>query len=116
MRTSDTLDDMPTPASEPQSQQPRRLRRVHEGRVGAGVAAGLGEYFGLDPVLFRVLFATSAFFGGAGIIAYLLAWAAIPDEGTEHAAVDGWFDELRRRRVPLWVVAGAGGLLIWLVA
>jgi phage shock protein PspC (stress-responsive transcriptional regulator) len=113
MTTSDTLDDMTPPAP---TARPRRLRRVHEGRVGAGVAAGLGEYFGLDPVLFRVLFATSAFFGGAGIIAYLLAWAAIPDEGTEHAAVDGWFDELRRRRVPLWVVAGGAGLLIWLVA
>ncbi|HEU5265819.1 MAG TPA: PspC domain-containing protein [Jatrophihabitans sp.] len=113
MPTSDTRDDMTPPAPAP---RPRRLRRVREGRIGAGVAAGLGEYFGLDPVLFRVLFATSAFFGGAGIIAYLIAWAAIPDESTEHAAVDGWFDALRARRVPLWVMAVVGGLLLWLVA
>ena len=115
MTTSDTLDDMPAPAPEPPA-QPRRLRRVHEGRIGAGVAAGLGRYFGLDPVLFRVLFATSAFFGGAGVIAYLIAWAAIPDEHTEHAAVDGWFDALRRRRVPLWLVTIVGGFLLWSVA
>jgi phage shock protein PspC (stress-responsive transcriptional regulator) len=113
MTTSDTLDDMTPPAPPP---GPRRLRRAREGRIGAGVAAGLGEYFGLDPVLFRVLFATSAFFGGAGIIAYLIAWAAIPDESTQHAAVDGWVDTLRARRVPLWVVAVVGGLLLWLVA
>jgi phage shock protein PspC (stress-responsive transcriptional regulator) len=116
MTTSDTLDDMPAPAPEPAAQQPRRLRRVHEGRIGAGVAAGLGRYFGLDPVLFRVLFATAAFFGGAGVIAYLIAWAAIPDERTEHAAVDQWFDSLRQRRVPLWVVTIVGGFLLWSIA
>ena len=67
-------------------------------------------------MLFRVLFATAAFFGGAGILAYLLAWAAIPDEGTEHAPIDGWVAALRRRHVPLWVVVVAGLALFWLVA
>ena len=61
------------------------------------------------PVLFRVLFATSAFFGGAGVIAYLIAWAAIPEEGTERAPIDGWVGRCadagsrrvaRRRRRP----------------
>ena len=97
---------------------PRRrlLRRSRSGRVAAGVSAGLGEYFGVDPVLFRVLFATSAFFGGAGILAYLLAWAAVPDEGTQHAPIDGWVTALRRRHVPLWVVVVVGLALFWLVA
>ncbi len=112
MSTSDTLDPV-TPARHPAG---RKLRRSHTGRVGAGVAAGLGEYFGLDPVLFRVLFATSAFFGGAGIIAYLIAWAAIPEEGTEHAPIDGWAAALRGKRVPLWAVVFGGGVLLWLVA
>ena len=102
----------PTPAFD----QRRRLRRSRTDRVGAGVAGGLGEYFGLDPVLFRVLFATAAFFGGAGILAYLLAWAAIPDAGTERAAIDGWVSSLRRRKVPIWLVAAGAGLLLWLVA
>ena len=66
---------------------------------GAGVAGGLGDYFRVEPVLFRVLFATAAFFGGAGVLGYLLAWAAIPEEGTEKAAIDGWVASLRRRRV-----------------
>ena len=67
----------------------------------------------LDPVLFRVLFATAAFFGGAGILAYLLAWAAIPEAGTARAAIDGWIGELRRRHVPFWVVAVLAGLFLW---
>jgi phage shock protein PspC (stress-responsive transcriptional regulator)/FtsH-binding integral membrane protein len=95
---------------------PRTLRRSRSNRVGAGVAAGLGEYFGFDPVLFRVLFATAAFFGGAGIVAYVLAWAAIPEEGTERAPIDGWIARLRHRRVPVWAVAVAAGLLLWLLA
>jgi phage shock protein PspC (stress-responsive transcriptional regulator) len=94
----------------------RLLRRSRTNRVAAGVSSGLGEYFGLDPVLFRVLFATSAFFGGAGILAYLLAWAAIPEEGTEHAPIDGWIQALRRRRVPVWLVAIVGGLVLWAAA
>jgi phage shock protein PspC (stress-responsive transcriptional regulator) len=77
------------------------------------VAGGLGEYFDVDPVLFRVLFATAAFFGGAGVIAYLLAWAAIPEQGTRRAEIDRLIDELRRRRVPVWLVIGVGGLLVW---
>ena len=95
---------------------PRLLRRSRTDRIGAGVAGGLGEYFDVDPVLFRVLFATAAFFGGAGVLAYLLAWAAIPEQGTGHAPIDGFVRGLRRRRVPVWLVAIVAGALFWAVA
>ena len=113
MTTSDTSTAMPAPDAPADE---RRLRRSRTSRVGAGVAGGLGEYFAVDPVLFRVLFATSAFFGGAGILAYLLAWAAIPDAGTERAAIDRWVGELRRRHVPPWLVITVAGVLLWAVA
>ena len=117
-RPRDTLDAMTTtdPSVTPPPAETRTLRRSRTDRVGAGVAGGLGSYFGLDPVLFRVLFATAAFFGGAGILAYLLAWAAIPEEGTGRAPIDGWIRELRRRQVPFWLVAGIAGLLLWIIA
>ena len=94
----------------------RVLRRSRTDRVGAGVAGGLGEYFNVDPVLFRVLFAVSAFFGGAGILAYLVAWAAIPEEGAPNAAIDRFIAGLRLRRVPVWLVAIVAGLLLWALA
>ncbi|MGI8760960.1 MAG: PspC domain-containing protein [Jatrophihabitantaceae bacterium] len=94
----------------------RVLRRSRTDRVASGVAGGLGEYFAVDPVLFRVLFATAAFFGGAGVLAYLLAWVAIPEQGTVNAPIDRFVSELRRRRVPVWIVALAGALLLWAVA
>lgn len=112
-----TIDSTTMPETTPPPPSPGRvLRRTRTGRVGAGVSSGLGRYFGVDPVLFRVLFATSAFFGGAGIIAYLLAWAAIPDEGTERAPIDGWIAGMRRHRVPFWTVAIVAGILLWAVA
>jgi phage shock protein PspC (stress-responsive transcriptional regulator)/FtsH-binding integral membrane protein len=111
-----TTTDMTTPIPPTTPPPTRRLRRSRTDRIGAGVAGGLGEYFGIDPVIFRVLFATAAFFGGAGVLAYLLAWAAIPEEGTEHAAIDGWVSSLRNRRVPVWLIVVAAALLLWLVA
>src|SRR3954462_10150474 len=112
MTTSDTM----TAFEQPPTSGHRLLRRSRTDRVGAGVASGLGEYFGVDPVLFRVLFATSAFFGGAGILAYVLAWASIPEAGTERAPVDGWIASLRARRVPVWAVVIVGGLFLWAAA
>jgi phage shock protein PspC (stress-responsive transcriptional regulator) len=112
-----TTTDMTPPSVPPAASAPvRRLRRSRSDRIGAGVSGGLGTYFGVDPVLFRVLFATAAFFGGAGLLAYLLAWAVIPEEGTERGAIDSWVSELRRRRIPFWLVAVLGAVVLWLVA
>ena len=110
----DTMGGYPPPPA-PTSER-RMLRRNKTNRVAAGVCSGLGDYFGLDPVLFRVLFATAAFFGGAGILAYLLAWAAIPEAGTEHAPIDGLIAWMRRHRFPVWLAAAVAGLILWAVA
>ncbi len=113
MTTSDTISGYSAP---PPTSGRRMLRRNRTNRVAAGVCSGLGDYFALDPVLFRVLFATAAFFGGAGILAYLLAWAAIPEAGTEHAPIDGFIAWMRRRRFPMWLAAILAGLFLWAVA
>jgi len=107
--TSMTDSNTPPPADS----RPRLLRRSSTDRVASGVCGGLGEYFGVDPVIFRVLFATTAFFG-AGIVAYLVAWAAIPERGTATSSLDRVGAELRRRRVPAWVVVGVGAVAAWL--
>jgi phage shock protein PspC (stress-responsive transcriptional regulator) len=43
-----------------------------------GVAGGLAEYSGIDPVLWRVGFVGLTIFGGAGVLVYLLLWALVP--------------------------------------
>jgi len=61
--------------------EPRRLLRSSSDRVLVGVAGGLGRYFGVDPVVFRIGFALSIFFGGLGALAYLLLAVFVPTDG-----------------------------------
>jgi phage shock protein PspC (stress-responsive transcriptional regulator) len=57
------------------------LVRKRDGRMVAGVCAGLADYLGSDVTLIRVIVAAIAVLtGGAGILAYLVAWAIIPEE------------------------------------
>lgn len=58
------------------------LVRSRKGRMVAGICAGAAEYFGWDVTLVRVIVAVIAVLtGGAGVLAYLAAWAIIPEEG-----------------------------------
>lgn len=58
------------------------LMRTRDGRMLAGVCAGLASYLTLDVTLVRVIWAVvSVITGGAGVLAYLVAWIIIPDEG-----------------------------------
>lgn len=56
----------------------KRLYLVQEDKKMAGVCAGLGEFFGIDPVIFRVAFLVAAFVGGIGIIAYFIIYLIVP--------------------------------------
>ena len=40
----------------------------------------MGNFFTIDPVFVRVLWAFSFLVGGVGIIAYLIAWIIVPEE------------------------------------
>jgi phage shock protein PspC (stress-responsive transcriptional regulator) len=58
------------------------LVRRRENRIIAGVCAGLADYSGIDVNLLRVLVAVvSLFTGGMGVLAYLVGWIVIPEEG-----------------------------------
>lgn len=58
-----------------------RLRRSSRDRIIAGVAGGLGEFFGISSVWFRLGFLIALIPGGVpGILLYLLLWLIIPGE------------------------------------
>lgn len=87
----------------------RRLDRRAENRVLAGVAGGLGDYFGVDPAIFRLAFVALALFGGSGFILYGLGWLFLPVRGAGTTVGD---DLVRR-------VGGgrsAGGLVLLAIA
>jgi phage shock protein PspC (stress-responsive transcriptional regulator) len=73
----------------------RSLRRARDGRVLAGVCAGIGQRLNVDPVVLRVLVVALALFGGPGFLLYGGAWLLIPEEGEELSILER---QLGRRR------------------
>jgi phage shock protein PspC (stress-responsive transcriptional regulator) len=100
----DTEKQNEPPTSRP---SPRRLLRSSKDRVFWGVAGGLGEYLKLDPTLVRLGFAVSAFFGGFGVLAYLVMAVVVPEDDGAGKPVPG-------RRPPTWalVLLGLAILLV----
>ncbi|MCR4399306.1 MAG: PspC domain-containing protein [Syntrophomonadaceae bacterium] len=66
----------------------KRLYRSRKERMIAGVCGGLAEYFDVDVVLVRLVWAVAFLAGGVGLLAYLLAWIVIPEE-PEYAVAAG---------------------------
>jgi phage shock protein PspC (stress-responsive transcriptional regulator) len=63
----------------------KRLYRSRKDRKIAGVCGGLGEYFNVDPVIFRIIWVILLLGAGSGLLAYLIFWLIVP-EAPEGAA------------------------------
>ncbi len=59
-------------------QQHKTLFRSDSNTIIAGVCAGIGEYFEVDPIFIRILFVLITLFGGSGIFIYFVLWILIP--------------------------------------
>ena len=59
------------------------LTRSETNRVIAGVAGGIAQRLGVNSTLVRLVWVLSVFFGGVGILAYLVLWMVLP-KGTAH--------------------------------
>jgi phage shock protein PspC (stress-responsive transcriptional regulator) len=63
-----------------EGQPEKKLTRPRDGRMIAGVCAGMARYFGLDATLMRVVWVLAVCLGGTGFLAYLICWVVIPEE------------------------------------
>ncbi len=70
-----------TPGPQVSPGRPRRVTRSRQDRKIAGVAGGLGQYFGIDPLLVRLGFVVAALMAGSGVLGYLIAWIVLPKAG-----------------------------------
>jgi phage shock protein PspC (stress-responsive transcriptional regulator) len=71
------------------------LRRAYDGRMLAGVCAGLADYLAVDVTIVRVAFAVFTFLGGAAIPAYLACLLLIPEEGSDQSLASSLLDSVR---------------------
>ena len=58
----------------------RRLTRSATDKKIAGICGGMGKYFGIDPVIFRIIWLLLLLGMGAGLLVYLICWFVIPLE------------------------------------
>lgn len=91
----------------------KRLYRSKKDCIIGGVCGGIAEYFEIDPTLVRLLAVLIIFLGGAGIIAYIIAWIIIPQNPEEVIVEDKDFsrsDNARADNRHIW-----GGIILILL-
>lgn len=75
----------------------QRLTRSNTDQVIGGVCGGLGRYFGMDPVIVRLIMVALVFAGGVSILIYPILWLVMPAEGAAQQSVgQGWQDMQRQ--------------------
>jgi phage shock protein PspC (stress-responsive transcriptional regulator) len=105
------------------------VNRNTDDRWLAGVCSGIADRLGIDPLVVRGALIVLLFVGGLGGIAYLVAWALLPDQNGKilaEAALhgDGWGIALLvvigialisnlSDRWWLWTILLPVGLLVW---
>ena len=67
-----------SPEQEKSDIHKRRLFRDSDGAYVGGVSAGLGHYFGIDPLLIRLVWVLLIFGAGMGPLLYVILWILIP--------------------------------------
>ena len=59
--------------------EPKRLYKSKTNRVLFGVCGGLGEYFNIDPTIFRLILVLLICGAASGLVAYILAAIIMPE-------------------------------------
>ena len=95
MNTFEDTTQTQTPSGPSPAVRPPPLRRAYDGRMLAGVCAGLADYLAIDVTIVRVAFAVFTFLGGAAIPAYLACLLLIPEEGSDQSLASSLLDSVR---------------------
>ncbi|WP_433724989.1 PspC domain-containing protein [Actinoplanes sp. CA-051413] len=85
-----------------------KLIRPTRGRYVAGVSGAIANATNTDPVLWRVLLAVLGFFGGVGVLIYLVGWLLIPAEGDTASPIESLLGRGRSATAPISIVLLGG--------
>ena len=75
----------------------RRLTRSRSDYMLGGVCAGLGRYFGIVPIIVRLIMMLLVISGGSGIFLYIVLWIVMPREDLQDTQGALNSDEFGRR-------------------
>lgn len=75
----------------------RTLRRPSDGRMFAGVGAGVADYLGTDVTATRIGLAATALVAHVAIPAYAIGWALMPEEGHSRSRAAEFVDSVTSR-------------------
>lgn len=56
----------------------KKLQRIEQDKMIAGVCTGLADYFDVDVTWVRIAFVLAVMAGASGILAYIVLWIAVP--------------------------------------
>lgn len=65
-----------------------RIYRDADDQIIGGVCSGIAKYFGIDPIIVRLIFGLSLFLGGFGVLLYILLWIIVPEARTTAQKVE----------------------------
>ena len=72
----------------------KQLIRPREGRMIAGVCAGIGQFFGIDANIVRIVFTLLIVLSaGAAALVYLVAWVIVPEEGESGSIAENYLNK-----------------------
>ena len=82
--TPEDISDNDGPSARDKFSSPgyHRMYRDTDHRVIGGVCSGMGAYWGIDPVIVRIIFVALALGGGLGVLVYLILYIVIPEAKT----------------------------------
>ena len=72
-----------------------RLARSADDKVLGGVCSGLAHYFGIDPVIVRLIFVALVFAGGMSVLLYPVLWLIMPADQTGRPALAAGWQEMQ---------------------
>lgn len=78
---------------------PKRLYRDPDNQMIAGVAAGIANYFGIDPTIVRLIFLLTLIPGGTGVLIYVILWMVLPIAKTTSEKVEMRGHQLTLKRI-----------------
>jgi phage shock protein PspC (stress-responsive transcriptional regulator) len=73
---------LPVSAELEEESSVKKMYRDPDKKVVGGVAAGVSAFFGIDLTIVRLVFVVLAFFGGLGLLLYVILWIVLPEAKT----------------------------------